>query len=648
MVTARSILLKVVLKLVVIWVSECQNGQKAPEDVSTLVVTEIKAKFTDKSSMTANTANLEADVQADITALKDAGCTNQVTSKNGQTAGSPPVLYVVVTFCDKDVAKTKDQLIKDAITKWTDTTSVGTYKYAGADKKIVSECLDGQNQPEVELDDLKKNVFLAIGGMNTPDATCFYMKEETDKAKKGQYLDCFLKQTADLTADSITKAVFFSKQFFTTNCATYNIPVCTSSSEKCTPNTGGGGANDVTADVAAKLKAAIPEMTEAATDQDATKTKASTEVKGDLSSENGEGLSTDAITKWTDTTSVGTYKYAGADKKIVSECLDGQNQPEVELDDLKKNVFLAIGGMNTPDATCFYMKEETDKAKKGQYLDCFLKQTADLTADSITKAVFFSKQFFTTNCATYNIPVCTSSSEKCTPNTGGGGANDVTADVAAKLKAAIPEMTEAATDQDATKTKASTEVKALADVGCATTATAEGKTANDATQNLIWAQVSYCVTDLSTTKNQESFIKESVHAWLDQVKNFKYAGADKKIIDDCKKSDGNAELKLDELLKNTFLISVGVNNKNMGCSYLDQTQGSETGAIKAQFILCAFEQKAEVTAVSITKNVYFGDEVFNKHCDQTSTYKIEKCSSNNQQCTASNTKKSYSVKLSAQ
>ena len=176
-------------------------------------------------------------------------------------------------------------------------------------------------------------------------------------------------------------------------------------------------------------------------------------------------------------------------------------------------------------------------------------------------------------------------------------------------------------------------ISALADVGCATTATAEGKTANDATQNLIWAQVSYCVTDLSTTKNQESFIKESVHAWLDQVKNFKYAGADKKIIDDCKKSDGNAELKLDELLKNTFLISVGVNNKNMGCSYLDQTQGSETGAIKAQFILCAFEQKAEVTAVSITKNVYFGDEVFNKHCDQTSTYKIEKCSSNNQQCT---------------
>ena len=111
------------------------------------------------------------------------------------------------------------------------------------------------------------------------------------------------------------------------------------------------------------------------------------------SSENGEGLSTDAITKWTDTTSVGTYKYAGADKKIVSECLDGQNQPEVELDDLKKNVFLAIGGMNTPDATCFYMKEETDKAKKGQYLDCFLKQTADLTADSITKAVFFRQLF---------------------------------------------------------------------------------------------------------------------------------------------------------------------------------------------------------------------------------------------------------------
>ena len=78
------------------------------------------------------------------------------------------------------------------------------------------------------------------------------------------------------------KQFALSKQFFTTNCATYNIPVCTSSSEKCTPNTGGGGANDVTADVAAKLKAAIPEMTEAATDQDATKTKASTEVKGKI------------------------------------------------------------------------------------------------------------------------------------------------------------------------------------------------------------------------------------------------------------------------------------------------------------------------------------------------------------------------------
>ena len=76
MVTARSILLKVVLKLVVIWVSECQNGQKAPEDVSTLVVTEIKAKFTDKSSMTANTANLEADVQADITGFTHFQFTN--------------------------------------------------------------------------------------------------------------------------------------------------------------------------------------------------------------------------------------------------------------------------------------------------------------------------------------------------------------------------------------------------------------------------------------------------------------------------------------------------------------------------------------------------------------------------------------------
>jgi len=136
----------------------------------------------------------------------------------------------------------------------------------------------------------------------------------------------------------------------------------------------------------------------------------------------------------------------------------------------------------------------------------------------------------------------------------------------------------------------------------------------------------FCYKSNAPKIDMTTAVQTAVDKWYESVGTYRYAGQRNAIVNGCHDENQNTFLNLDDLNKNTFLITAGKNSEKMVCAYADNTNDNAPNDVKkAQYVLCLFEAATNLTDDSVTQDVLFDDEIYYKLCRDASNPKLQQC-----------------------
>ncbi|XP_075251911.1 uncharacterized protein LOC142344240 isoform X2 [Convolutriloba macropyga] len=608
------------------------------------------------------------------------GCTNhKIPIGFNSEVAIRKTTWSSASYCEKktSTSKDKDGFLKEAVSAWMSQMS-SNYKFAGDDQQIVDGCksADGTSNEISGLEVLLRNTFLIIAGKNSQDISCaYYDNTNADPwdAKTAQYVSCYFSQKTIIAKESLTQYVYFDETMFNAFCYDNSNPKmhnCGSYKKPCL----GVVINDVTSNVIDVVTKTVPERPKlevgslaveayvAAMDRytqigcvtsdlwtlEGMSHKVNHMGKEILSAltvfcykgindnrlEQSQAVET-GVNKWI--ADNGTYKYAGADKKIVTDCLDSNNKPVLKINNLKTNTFLLVSGANSKNSSCAFVdnirEQISDANKKAQFLVCFFELETEIADSSITQDVFFADDMFQGHCDAGSVPqlhACANAKISCVA----GSPTIVSQKIMDQINKLIPARRFMLQYADVHfKEESSAALDHMAgSTGCVNNK--QGQASSGEKNSLFYSMTSYCDTTQGDSKpSMDDFLTHAVQAWIDGMGSYKYAGAVNAIVDGCLASDGSSkETNLKDLQMNTFLVVAGDNTADLTCNYIDVTDSGQN-SIKAQYVVCYFKLIAQLTDQSITHEVFFDDQMYNAYCDANSKPMMQKCSNNKQGCT---------------